>query len=93
MNNDRASSAAWGITLFLLMLAVAVISFVVIGPAIDGINDAFDDDYKNEYMSETGISTADTIYNMYGYIILVVMMLGLAYVIVTAIRSDKPGGF
>lgn len=79
---------AWGITLFLMIITVSVITFTALGPAIEGINDAFDGDYRTEYMTETGTNTADTLYNMYGYIIIITLLIGLAFVIVRAIQSN-----
>lgn len=83
------NAMAWGITMFLMLIAVAVITFTALGPAIEGINSAFDSDYRTEHMTETGTDTSDTLYNMYGYIIIIVLLVGLAYVVVRAISSNN----
>lgn len=86
------SGLAWGITMFLMLLAVSVIAFTALGPAMEGINNAFDDGYKAEYMTESGISTSETLYNMYGHIIIVVLLIGVAYVIIRATQSNNDTG-
>lgn len=83
---------AWGITLFLMILAVSAITFTALGPAIEGISEGFDTDYRTEHMTETGNNTADTLYSMYGFILIITLLVGLAFVIVRAIQSKGVNG-
>lgn len=53
------SGAVFGIFLFIALTVTAVMSFLVISPYVEGIDAAFDDDYRNEYLSSDGKDTVE----------------------------------
>lgn len=52
------SGAVFGLFLFLALTTMAVISFLVISPYINEVDAAFDQGYRDEYLSTEGQETA-----------------------------------
>jgi len=91
MSDD--SGITWGITLFLLIIGVAVLTFAAVGPVMDDVYDGFDQEYRDTYVSSAGATTLDTLYTMFGFTIIFPMLIGIFYVIVRAVRvHDENGG-
>jgi uncharacterized protein with PQ loop repeat len=79
---------AWGLTFFLIMITTAVFAFSVVGLVMDNVYVGFDSEYTSEYISPTGLVTADTLYNMFGLTIIIPLLVGVGYVIVRAIKTQ-----
>lgn len=73
------SGALFGIFLFLVLTVMAVISWLVIAPYMDGIDAAFDQDYRDEYLSTEGQGTADILKFMFDntHVLLVVIIAAM----------------
>lgn len=82
----------FGIFLFLMICFFATISYAVTEPVMDGINDAFDDDYRNTYMTADGKTTSNYIYNNLfkgGVIVIFIIICAALMVINRAIRIGE----
>ena len=61
ISDDRG--AVFGIFLFLMICVFLVFTYAVTEPVMGGFNEAFDDDYRDTYMTAELQSSSDYIYN------------------------------
>jgi len=86
--SDESGSISWGLFFFLAMIAFAGIVFAIMGPVMDGAYDGFDSEYRTEHIPSEAAATGDRLYSMFGYMIIIPLLMGVVYVIVQSIRSQ-----
>lgn len=76
------SGAVFGLFLFLALTVMAVMSFLVISPYMDEINTAFDQDYRDLYLSTEGQETATLLKFMFDSVLVlfVVIIAAIMYI-------------
>jgi hypothetical protein len=86
--SDESGSISWGLFFFLAMIALAGIVFAIVGPVMDGVYDGFDSDYRTSNLPDEAVNTGERLYSMFGYMTIIVLLIGVVYVIVQSIRSQ-----
>ncbi|MDF1533673.1 MAG: hypothetical protein P1P69_04120 [Methanosarcinaceae archaeon] len=76
------SGAAFGIFLFLAIAVTAAISFLVISPYVEGINNAFDQTYKDDYLSADGQETVTLLKFMFDHILVLFIVIVSAIMVI-----------
>lgn len=79
------SGVAFGLFLFLCIVAIGVLSYATLKPIWDGIgvDGAFDDEYKLQYSSPEDIDTLNWLDNLYnGGILLTISILAGAVMVI-----------
>jgi hypothetical protein len=90
ISDEKAN--AFGIFLFLVICFFAIISYAVTEPVMDGIDESFDEDYRNTYLTAEGRTTSNYIYdNLFkgGIIIIFIIICAAIMVINRAIRIGE----
>jgi hypothetical protein len=86
--SDERGSISWGLFMFLAIIAFSGIVFAIMGPVMDGAYHGFDSDYRTEHIPSEAEETGDRLYSMFGYMIIIPLIMGVIYVIVQSIRSQ-----
>jgi hypothetical protein len=79
------SGVAFGLFLFLFIVAIAVLSYATLKPIWDGVSvdGAFDDEYKLQYSSPEDLDTLEWLTSLYeGGIILTLSILAAAVMVI-----------
>lgn len=80
ISND--SGAAFGIFLFIALTAMAVMSFLIISPYMEGLDDAFDQDYRDTYLSTEGQETVTLIKFIFDKILVLFVVIISAIMVI-----------
>lgn len=76
------SGAVFGLFLFLAITTMAVISFLVISPYMDGLNAAFDQDYRDKYLSTEGQETVTLLKFIFDHVLVLFVVIIAAIMVI-----------
>lgn len=76
------SGAVFGIFLFIALTAMAVMSFLVISPYMEGVNDAFDQDYRDTYLTTEGKETVTLIKFIFDHVLVLFVVIISAIMVI-----------
>jgi len=76
------SGAVFGIFLFLALTLMAVMSFLVISPYMEGLDTAFDQDYRDEYLSTEGQETVTLLKFMFDHVLVLFVVIISAIMVI-----------
>jgi hypothetical protein len=88
ISND--SGAVFGMFLFIALVVTSVTCYAIEKPVIDGINEAFDDDYRDTYMTTEGKSVVETLFFIFNSVLVFfTIMCGAIMVINRSIYHEE----
>lgn len=80
ISDDRAS--AFGYFLFFVLVFTSVTMYAIEQPVMDELNTAFDDDYRNEYMTQHGKDTVESIYFIFNSVLILFTVITGAIMVI-----------
>lgn len=90
ISDEKAN--VFGIFLFIIICFFTLMSYAVTEPIMDGIDEEFDDTYRNTYMTSEGKSTSNFIYDHFfkgGIIVIFIIICAAVFVLNRAIRIGE----
>jgi len=76
------NGAVFGIFLFLALTLMAVMSFLVISPYMEGLDAAFDQDYRDKYLSTDGQETVTLLKFMFDHVLVLFVVIISAIMVI-----------
>ena len=76
------SGAVFGIFLFLALTTMAVMSFLVISPYMEGLDVAFDQEYRDKYLSTEGQETVTLLKFIFDHVLVLFVVIIAAIMVI-----------